>query len=162
MSNYNLEARFPLREDSDLLENSLSESMWEIFVAVGKFWSDKVPVAPMKSNFLVFLSNRIKANPNYLGEYRNAADVMSELTAELGATEGIKKLLADSAANISPPTTRLARARQLVSNEFVVLFLALGGFKEFGDGAVELNHPGYFGGANLQNLAPYRTYKDKI
>jgi hypothetical protein len=160
MALYNLEARFPVADENSIIKENLSESMWNLFVAIGKFWAEEIDVSFMKSNFLVFLSNRVEVDPNYRSEYKNAREVINELITEVGENEGYKKLLTDVAANIAPPTTRLARARQLVSNEFIILFLALGGFKKFGDGA--LNYPGYFGGANFENLPPYRTYEDKI
>jgi hypothetical protein len=68
----------------------------------------------MRSNLVVFIENRIQLNPNYLGEYVNAVDVIKELVAELGEEEGYRKLFTDPKANISPPATRLARARQRV------------------------------------------------
>lgn len=160
MSVYNLEARFSARSAAETLDESLAEKMWELFVAISRFWTSETKISEMKSEFLVFLSNRIEVKSSYKDEYINAAAVIDELTVELGAEEGYKKLLTDPAANIAPPTTRIARARQLVSNEFVVLFLALGGFQATGAGA--LNYPGYFGGANFADRTPYRKYEDKI
>lgn len=103
----------------------------------------------MKSNLIVLLSNRIEIDYNYLAEYSNTINVIEEPTNELGDKDTYIKLLTDPSANISPPTNRLSRARQLVSNEFISLCLSLGGFKHFGS---KLNYQGYFGGANTEKV----------
>ncbi|WP_175611296.1 hypothetical protein [Mycobacterium sp. SP-6446] len=86
----------------------------------------------MRSNLVAFIENRIQLNPNNLDEYVSAVEVIWELVAELGEEKGFRKFFTDRQANVSPPETRLAPVRQHVSNEFVSLQLALGGFKTFG------------------------------
>lgn len=157
MPKYNLDAHHhPYQHEEQLPDEKIMESMWKLFLEIGKFWKNNDHPEDMKSNFIVFISNRIQLNPNYINEYKNAAEVIEELVAELGEKEGYKKLFTDPQANISPPTTKLARARQLVSNEFVALQLALGGFKSFGEAK---NYLGYIGGANIEGHTPYRKYK---
>ena len=108
----------------------------------------------MKSNFLVFGSNRIALNPNYLAKYRSAAAVIAELFAELGEAGAYEQLFTDAAASLSPPASKLARARQLVANEFVSLQMALGGFKAFGGAE---NYFGYIDGPNTREQAEHET-----
>jgi hypothetical protein len=159
MAKYNLEAHHhPYQHEEKLPDEKTMESMWNLFVEIGKFWKNNDHPEEMKSNFIVFISNRIQLDPNYVNEYKNAAEVIDELIEELGKREGYKKLFTDAQANISPPTTKLARARQLVSNEFVALQLALGGFKAFGGAE---NYLGYIGGANIKGQTPYRKYKKR-
>lgn len=128
------------------------ERLWQLFVAIGDFWQNNPEPERMRSNFLVFVANRIKVECCYVDEYNNAAHVLDELIAELGAPAGFEKLLTDVQADVAPPTTRLARARQRVSNEFVALQMALGGFKAFG----AANYLGYVAGANIEGHVPYR------
>ena len=129
--------------------------LWGLFVALGTHWQNNEDPESMKSNFLVFITNRIRLDPSYADEYRNAAAVLDELITELGETRAYEKLMTDPAANISPPATRIAHARQRVSNEFIALQLALGGFKAFG----ATNYLGYISGPNIAGQPPYRIYR---
>ena len=159
MSEYNIEARNPLPDDQSLLDDNTTDDMWKLFLAICDYWKNVQNPGAMKSSLIVFMNNRIKHDPNYSNEYRNASAVIRELINELGEKAAYKKLFTDPAAGIAPPMTKLARVRQMVSNEFIVLQLALGGFKEFssGEGA---NYPGYFGGPNIDGQPPYRTYTE--
>lgn len=156
MTQYHLEARHHARPHQEPFpdERTLNR-LWGLFVAIGTFWQNNAEPQRMRSNLLVFIANRIKVDLAYAAEYDNAAEVLDELIAELGEPGAYEKLLTDPQANISPPTTRLARARQKVSNEFVALQLALGGFKAFG----ATNYLGYIGGANIEGQLPYRGYE---
>lgn len=158
MNRYNLEARLIIQHDLRQLDDELIDSLWGIFVKIGEVWESGIDPAPMRSNFLVFISNRLEIDYNYLAEYINAREVIDELRAELGDEKAYRKLFTDPLANINPPVSRIARVRQRVSNEFAALWLALGGFKVFGS---PLNYPGYIGGANLEGATPYRTYPPK-
>jgi len=131
------------------------ERLWGLFVAIGRHWQSDDQPERMRSNWLVFIANRIKVDPRYADEYVNAATVLDELIAQLGEPAAYDKLLTDPGANVAPPTTKLARARQKVSNEFVSLQLALGGFKVFG----AVNYLGYIAGANIEGQVPYRPYE---
>lgn len=157
MAKYNIDAKYMVANSLNELNEDAIEKLWKLFQSIEKFWGSDENIDRMKSNFIVFLSNRIEIDFNYLAEYSNAINVIEELTNELGDKDAYIKLLTDPSANISPPTTRLARARQLVSNEFISLYLSLGGFKHFGS---KLNYQGYFGGTNTEKVIPYRTNND--
>jgi hypothetical protein len=154
MKKYNIDAKFMINNSLQELNEDAIEKLWKLFQSIAKFWGTEENIDKMKSNFIVFLSNRIEIDYNYLVEYTNAILVIDELKEELGEKDAFIKLLTDPQANIAPPTTKLARARQLVSNEFISLYLSLGGFKHFGS---NLNYPGYFGGTNKKETTPYRT-----
>lgn len=128
------------------------DRLWRLFSAIVRRWSDIDPTT-MKSNWLVFLGNRIRVDASYAGEYAAAAQLLDEMAAAMGEEAAYEKLLTDAQANVAPPATPLARARQRVSNEFITLFLALGGFKAYG----AVNYLGYIGGANIEGQIPYRT-----
>ncbi len=151
-----MEARYLLQHDLRALDTPLLETLWNLFSHIAKRWDPDCATAPMKSNFLVFISNRIETDYHYLSDYRNAADMIQELANIEGSLSGgMDRLLTDVVGSVQPPLTRLARARQFVSNEFVQLFLSLGGFKKYGS---PLNYQGYIGGGNFPGRAPYRTY----
>lgn len=157
MATYNIDAKYLITNSLNELNTDAIEQLWQLFVSIENYWGMGENIDHMRSNFIIFLSNRIEIDFNYLAEYTNAINVIEELKSELGSPTAYVKLLTDPAANIAPPTTRLARARQLVSNEFIILYLSLGGFKHFGS---ILNFPGYFGGTNKKEITPYRTNND--
>lgn len=108
-------------------DSAVLESMWILFVEIGKFRKIHFKSRKMKSSFEAFITTRIRYYPFYLDEYKNAAEVMDKLINELGRAKGFKKLFTDLSANIPPPVTKLARARQWVVNEFNFLLLVLTG-----------------------------------
>ncbi|MBC9909758.1 hypothetical protein [Chitinophaga varians] len=164
MSKYNLEARYFVLENLRKLDDMLLDTLWQLFTQICKFWQTTDKPEAMKSDFLIFISNRIEIDVRYLAEYVNYGEVIRELTDELGEAAAFRRLFTDTAANITPAFTNLARAKQLVVNELIALNLALGGFKTFGDPTVAqgvpLNYPGYIGGMNLRDNTPYRTIAD--
>jgi hypothetical protein len=158
MKKYNQETQHnPYGNEHIEVENEVQESMWNLFKAIGKFWTEKESPESMKSGLVAFMRNRISLNATYRDYYRNAQEVIDELIAEYRSKDkAYEFLFTYPGANIQPPGNKLAYTRQMVSNEFITLYLALGGFKHFG-GA--LNYQSYFGGANIPGDPPYRTYK---
>jgi hypothetical protein len=161
MAKYNLEAKYFLQENLRKLDDAVLDKLWQLYAEICKFWETVEDPADMKADFLVFISNRIETDLRYLIEYVNYAEVIDELIKEFGAETAFKKLFTDTQANITPAFTNMARAKQLVVNEFIALNLALGGFRTFGDPSVPqgvpLNYPGYIGGMNRKGNIPYRT-----
>lgn len=148
------------------IEDDLFASMWQLFLQIGKFWkngrfvkagNDPATEASIQSQLLDFMNNRIEQDACYIGEYRNARTVINQLIEEYGEKKAYENLFTRQVDAKSPPTTPFERARIKVSNEFILLQLALGGFKTFG----AKNYLGYFGGANVKGKPPYRTYQDK-
>ncbi len=135
------------------------EELWQIFVQIGRFWRTIDDSEHLKTRFLSFIANRIEFAPTYQYHYKVAARTISRLRAEKGDEEAYTFLFTDSTIrDEAPAVSELAITRQLVSNEFVNLHMALGGFKTYG----AKNYPGYFGGAFVPGeAAPYRTREDK-
>lgn len=156
MSNYNIESKNSLRTNISNLNDEAIECLWGLFKSISKYWEFDGEIETLKSNFLIFISNRIEIDLNYISYYLNANDVINELKKEYGKEEAYKFLMTNSYINISLPTTPISQTRQFVSNEFIGLYLSLGGFKSFGS---IINYPGYFGGANTEEFTPYRKYK---
>jgi hypothetical protein len=125
--------------------------MWDLFVAIGEFWQLNENTAGYPLRLRGFMANRISLHPEYAGYYEVAARYIIAEIAQLGRDEAYKKLFTTE----SPPDGSEAEvAKKQVSDEFVELRLALGGFLAFG----ALNYNGYFGGANLPDEpVPYRT-----
>jgi hypothetical protein len=151
---YSIETPYPYLDDSLDIDQSTFASMWALFEKILQHWQLMEPCAGQQSQLLVFMQNRMRVDLNYYADYKNAASVIDELIQEFGDEQAYITLLTDAAANIAPPETRIARARQKVSNEFISLALAMGGFRRFG----AKNVPGFIGGANIAGETPYRTY----
>lgn len=151
---YQAKSQNPLSLLQAPLGDPVRQAMWRLFVQIGIFWRNVADASEYQTRFFSFLQNRIDLNPLYRGYYEMAASEIDALIAELGEEEAYRKLFTDAGANQAPPTTPLQVARQLVSNEFVALQLAMGGFKAFG----AENYCGYFGGANVPGApVPYRA-----
>lgn len=143
--------------DWPFLDESTWSTLWDLFLALCERWQNIPEPDLLKSDLITFVKNRVEVDANYAEDYVSAARLIRELEAERGRDAAYAYLLTDPGANLKPPTTRLARARQRVANEFIMLQLSLGGFAAFG-GA--LNYPGYIAGANLPGKTPYRTFQD--
>lgn len=143
--------------DWPFLDESTWSTLWDLFLAICERWQNVPDPELLKSDLITFVKNRVEMDANYTEDYASAARVIRDLVADRGREAAYTYLLTDAGANLKPPTTRLARARQRVANEFILLQLSLGGFGAFG-GA--LNYPGYIAGANLPGHTPYRTYQD--
>lgn len=151
---YQAKAQHPLSGERGPLPDDVNEAMWRLFVAVGVFWGTTVDPAPFRSRLRSFMANRIALMPLYADYYAIAKRVIDDLVVRLGSeAAAYEHLFTSEDALKSPPTTPLALTRQSVSNEFVTLQMALGGFKTF----EAQNWPGYFGGANVPGgTPPYR------
>jgi hypothetical protein len=147
-------AKHPLSGNVPVIETQVFESMWSLFAAICTHWDTFTDPAPYRTQVLNFMLNRIKLNPLYLGYYATAADVLARMRQQHGDA-AYPLLFSDiEAGSENPPASPLAVTRQRVSNEFVTLHLALGGFRAFG----AVNYCGYIGGPNLPGQpAPYRT-----
>jgi hypothetical protein len=133
----------------------VDEAMWQLFVAVGKFWKLDDDPAAYRLRLRAFMANRIRINPVYRDFYVIAKKVIEGLVAQYGAA-AYEQLFTQKPrlAPIAPPQTQLEFVQQYVANEFIGLRLALGSFKAFG----AVNYCGYFGGANIEGQpVPYRT-----
>lgn len=137
-------------DDQELfLTKEIIATLWQLFINIGKYWQNMTEEESKElyHKWRIFIYNRIHFNPDYIAEYENAANVIDSL-----GDKAFEIIFTDPAANIAPPTTKLARTRQLISNEFIALQLSLGGFKSFG----AKNYNGYFGGINKKGFPPYR------
>jgi len=139
--------------------DDLTENLWKIFVGIHQFWGRPAEELPrLLSSFEIFTANRLKTKPAYLFEYLNAIKVIEQLLmTSSNEAEAYRILCTDQAANIFPPNTELAKARQYVANEFASFYLSAGGFVMFG--ADLINYPGYIGGTNAQGRVPYIPYQ---
>lgn len=154
---YQRSMQHPLSATIAPIESLVFESMWELFTRIGVHWRNMDDSSPFKSRLYGFMLNRIKLDPLYDQYYTSTCTVIDELKESLGEDQAYIFLFTNEEANIPPPETLIAIARQKVANEFMALQLSLGGFSGFG----ARNYNGYIGGANIPgHRAPYRTFED--
>lgn len=148
--------KHPLSDSAPEISQELFESMWALFVSIASYWGTMVDASRHRTQLLNFMVNRIKLDPLYLVYYTTTANVLKELAEKFGA-DAYQELFTNAVAGTeTPPQTPMGIARQRVSNEFVSLHMAIGGFKSFG----AMNYPGFIGGPNIPgSVPPYRTGK---
>ncbi len=137
------------------LEGALFDAMYELFTQIGVFWQNSPEEEDLKEQLYTFMINRISLDANYLREYKNAKEVLDAFKQEYDTLEkAYASFFTDPQGLQNPPESRLAYARQKVSNEFISFQLSVGGFKAFG----AENYPSYINGAYIEGQpAPYRT-----
>ncbi len=163
---YQERARDLLSPLTTVVSTSVEAAMWDLFLEIGKFWELTDDTAGYRLRLQAFMANRISLESKYVEYYRIAARVIPKLVtdkiARLSAeglpeaeaqTKGRKEAYCELFTKDTGPR-ELQQVRKVVSREFILWRLAIGGFSAFG----ALNYPGYIGGANLPNQpAPYRT-----
>ena len=145
--------------------------LWQLFVAIATTWSghrhesngqvlerngsnghgSPDPLA-LRSQWLEFIEVRTRTAPSYGGEYRSAVLVLEELSRVHGSAMWDELLF--GASRTAPMTSRLGHLRRYVVEEFIKVWLAVGGFKAFGAG----NFNGYVSGSRFAVQSPYRLH----
>lgn len=150
--------------------------LWQLFVAIATAWgsggrrghesngqasnghtspesisaSGSPDPLALRSQWLEFIEVRTRIAPSYGGEYRSAVLVLEELSRVHGPAVWDELLF--GASRSAPPTSRLGHLRRYVVEEFIKVWLAVGGFKAFGAG----NFNGYVSGSRFAVQSPYR------
>ncbi len=141
------------------------DGLWRVFVAIGETWQNTVhDSAGLRSSWLDFLTQKCVTRPSYIGEYSSALSVFEELDRTHGDA-AMDTLFFHSGVNSStPPTTRLAHAKQYVVDEFIRVQIVIGGFKNFivPDPPAErpdhiVNHRGFVAGSRYNRVTPVRV-----
>jgi len=146
-------AKHPLSDSAPEISSELFEQMWTLFSSISDYWKITNDTA-QRTQLLNFMINRVKLNPLYIDYYITAAKVLRDLTDRVGSNAYHELFTNTIAAQEKPPQTPMGITRQRVSNEFIALQIALGGFKTFG----ALNYPGFICGPNIDGAEPpYRT-----
>jgi hypothetical protein len=142
-----------LRSDRGDLRPEQIERLWEVFVAISKTWGDPAtePLS-QRSQWLEFLHVRTRQDPSYLEEYRQGIQVLEEWKTVHGAGAMTKLLTESGIKSTDPPTSPIAHVKKYVVDEFIRVWLATGGFRNYGAG----NYNGYISGSRFAVRPPYR------
>lgn len=142
------------------LSNEQTDTLWNLFRAIGTHWHLDIEIELFRSRWLDMLEARSANAPDYRGEYMNAADVYSSLVVKLGESSAIVKIYQDTlVTKPEQATTRLGHAKFYVANDFIRCFVATGGFRGFVPKA--RNYTGFMGGSRFREWSPVRTGKRK-
>jgi hypothetical protein len=139
------------------------DQLWDIFVAIARTWGrpDADPM-PMRSQWLEFVELRVGQAPSYLVEYQNAIAVLAGWKTDQNEA-ALTNLLCDSSAQPGPAstlahTTPAAHLKRYVVDEFIRVWLAAGGFREYGAG----NYNGYISGSRFAVRPAYRQLRSEV
>jgi hypothetical protein len=158
MQMYQSTVRHPLSPEAPSVTDPVDEAMWNLFVAIGPYWSLTDNPEPYRLRFRTFMEDRINFNPIYRDYYEFAAKEINKLIAQYGKEKTYTSIFSGQYTGTpSEPPSWLDLIRLYVSGEFIGMRLAFGGFRDFG----AINYCGYFGGANIQSEpVPYRTIEE--
>jgi hypothetical protein len=131
------------------------DQLWEIFVAIATTWGhpDADPM-PLRSQWLEFVELRVSHTPSYLAEYQNAIQVLEGWKTDQSQA-ALTKLLRASSAQLGDETP-VAHLKKYVVDEFIRVWVATGGFREYGAG----NYNGYISGSRFAVRPAYRQLSD--
>lgn len=147
---------FRIPKEKGTINESIFESMYELFTHIGIFWKNTPENHDLKTDLFTFMTNRISTDSSYIDEYINAKFVLDEMIKEHGGdkNQAYADFFTSPEGLQNPPKSKLAKARIRVSNEFIAFQLTMGGFAAFG----AKNHPGYIAGAFIPGeTPPYRS-----
>jgi hypothetical protein len=141
-----------LMPDRELTEAEMA-ALWRVFVKIESVWKFEPMAESFHSQWLDMVKARIAHEPSYMGEYINAAAVITELEQmEVGTWEDL--LFFKTVVEEKPKAkSKLEHAKFYVVNDFIRCFILLGGFTAFGG----KNYTGFMGGSRFADVAPVRT-----
>ncbi|MBL8827545.1 MAG: hypothetical protein JNM18_11255 [Planctomycetaceae bacterium] len=147
------------------LEPAELESLWEVFLQIGRTWSNVVnDSAGQRSSWLEFVQLRCLQEPSYLKTYRNALSVVRETVDQKGLVDAYRFLLVNP--ELSKETkeakdidTALKHAKFYVINEFIRVQIVAGGFRGFGGRNHAYNYNGFLRGTRYNRVQRVRTYR---
>ncbi|MBL8175521.1 MAG: hypothetical protein JNK48_12680 [Bryobacterales bacterium] len=138
------------------LSNQEIDALWGLFKAIAIHWSLDIEVELLRSRWLDMLEARSAGQPDFRGEYGNAAQVYTALVTTLGEPAAIAKIYQDTiVTKPEQALTRLTHAKFYVANDFIRCFVATGGFRAFVPKA--RNYTGFMGGSRFRAWPPVRT-----
>ncbi len=141
---------------STTIDKEVLEVLWNLFQAIGMTWTENIETETMKYQFENFIEFRISIAQKYGDKYLNASIVLGELFKIYGKEETYYRLLLNGDLNQFEDDNRLADVKTYVVDEFIKVFLTLGGFKYYG----ARNYNSFMGGVRGSMPPPYRTVRD--
>lgn len=150
---YESRAIHPLAFTGQAPSSEIPPILLQLWNAIDRHWQLTDPPHPYEARLRTFMDNRVNLNPLYKGYYDLAETVIADLLTQHGDPKAFEVLF-QTPSGSSVPQSPIEAVKRFVSDEFVALRVALGGFLCFG----AINYCGYVGGANIEGEpVPYRT-----
>jgi len=127
--------------------------LWALFFYIGHAWVNEEDTNAYKGQWSEFINLKTSSEPSYVGEYLNASHVLQELIGLYGRDEAMFKLFFENNIPESDNESRLSHLKKFVVDEFIRVYLTVGGFKTFG----ARNYNSFVGGPRGNNPPPYRS-----
>jgi hypothetical protein len=129
------------------------KDMWNIFAYIGQRWQNASFNTVRPTQLDKTLDLKTQHTPSYYTEYTSASTLLHQLIRKLSSLEAALQYLFTHAGSDS---NQQQHAYTYVVSEFILLQVALGGFRKWG----YVNYKGYAGGPfNNPSKLPYRAYK---
>lgn len=142
------------------LTDDLKSHLWTLLDQVGIKWEFTRPSSGTRSSWHEFVTLRCEVRPSYLEEYRNALHVIDSLASVPGETDPVGVLFNHQVpAKLGDGSTRLDHAKRFVVEEFIMIRIVAGGFREFGGKKRPYNYNGFVRGTRYNRVMRVRAYQ---
>ena len=140
-------------ESKTLSENELLE-LSQLFAAVHDSWgSEACRPEDMASQWREFVQLKVAGSLPYLEHYQSACELLSELRQTHG--DRLYQYIFFDGELHRHPDARLVSFKRYVVDEFIRVYVSLGGFRSFGG----KNYTGFVSGSRYRSQRPYRSYE---
>ncbi len=130
------------------------EVLWNLFNGIRGAWgSDACRTEDMASQWREFIQLKVVGSPSYFEHYRSACELLSELRQTHG--DRLYQYLFFDGELHRHPDARLVEFKRYVVDEFIRVYVSLGGFRSFGG----KNYTGFVSGSRYRSQRPYRSYE---
>lgn len=169
------------------------QSLWEVFQQIGRTWFNVFKdSAGQRSSWLEFITLRCESPrcieplcqdpqcknpahmraPSYLGEYRNALEVVAELVKASSIVKAYEHLFTHKYEKVEDKIvlkTQIDHAKFFVIDEFIRMQIVGGGFRGFGTDEngrrrrklQARNYNGFVRGSRYNRVVRVRAYREK-
>jgi hypothetical protein len=151
-----LNHEFPSYDDSQSLSAHEMGGLWTLFLAIHDSWgSEACRPDDMASQWREFVQLKVNGSPTYLEHYRSASALLDELRQTHG--DRLYRFIFFDGELHRHADARLAVLKRYVIDEFIRVYVSLGGFRSFGG----KNYTGFVSGSRYRSQRPYRSFEGK-
>lgn len=144
---------FPGKDSLELSSGQMKE-LWGLFHAIHLTWgSDAYRAEDMASQWREFIQLKVDGMPSYIEHYKSACEQLCELRQTHG--ERLYQFVFFDGELHRDADPRLAAFKRFVVDEFIRVYVSLGGFRSFGG----KNYTGFVAGSRYRSQRPYRSYE---
>jgi hypothetical protein len=116
--------------------------LWSVFTYIGRRWQDGEFSTVKQRGLRDVVRSKTTLTPSYLTEYKEAAEILRCLKAELGEQKALEQMFFVPQGATDFFSSRLGHVRRFVITEFIRYQVLQGAFRKFG----YVNYRGFRGG----------------